>query len=83
MCTMLYLTVQHSSEACDLFDTVDHTDYNQDYQLDFDNLTVNAINTLNSDTHTLSHCPNLIQYVIKIKNSKLKLTAMLDCGSGV
>ena len=59
-----------------------HREYT-DYQLNIDDLSVNVIHT-QPDDNTLSHCPTLIQYVLKVKNSKHKLTAMLGSGrSGV
>ena len=78
---MLYLTVHttaYNSRVTIPPVNCKHTDC----QLDLDNLSVNVIHT-QPDDNTLSHCPTLIQYVLKVKNSKHKLTAMLDCGSGV
>ena len=67
-------------------------------QLDFDTLQINMLPT-ESDSHAvladnsatspkltaddLNHCPDLLQYVIKVKNTKHKFIALLDPGSGV
>ena len=62
------------------------------YSLDLDNLTINAISEeennkpdvdMNSEnvSNKLTHCPNLLQYIIRNKDTNDKYIAMLDPGS--
>ena len=62
------------------------------YSLDLDNLTINVISEeennkpdvdMNSEnvSNKLTHCPNLLQYIIRNKDTNEKYIAMLDPGS--
>ena len=90
MCLLIYLSVYlaYDSTFMQFLQLANSQDVLSDYALDFDTLNINAIphqmNELGeSSDETLTHCEDLLEYVIKVKGGKNeKLTALLDTGCG-